>query len=126
MLELPLNKVAGFQACIFIKERLQHRCFPVSIAKFLGTPILKACFHHDMDFGKYKDLVQRTESDKVLKDKAFEIASNPKCKKYEWGLASMVYKFFDKKSKRCVIKSMSNQQLVDELHKPIIRKFKRH
>ena len=83
MLELPLNKVAGFQACILIKERLQHRCFPVSIAKFLGTPILKACFHHDMDFGKYKDLVQRTESDKVLKDKAFEIASNPKCKKYE-------------------------------------------
>ena len=38
----------------------------------------------------------------------------------------MVYKFFDKKSKRCCIKSMSNQQLVDELHKPIIRKFKRH
>ena len=38
----------------------------------------------------------------------------------------MVYKFFDKKSKRCGIKSMSNQQLVDELHKPIIRKFKRH
>ena len=37
----------------------------------------------------------------------------------------MVYKFFDKKSKGNGIKSMSNQQVVDEIHKPIIRKFKR-
>ena len=37
----------------------------------------KACFQHDMAYGKYKDLAKRTESDKVLKDKAFKIASNP-------------------------------------------------
>ena len=41
MLESLLNKVAGLKACIFIKKRLQHRCFPVNIAKFLRTPILK-------------------------------------------------------------------------------------
>ena len=59
----------------------------------------KACFQHDMAYGKSKDLIKRTQSDKFLKDKAFEIASNPKYDGYQKGLASMVYKFFDKKSK---------------------------
>ena len=58
----------------------------------------KACFQHDMAFGKTKDLVKRTQSDKVLKDKAFKIASNPKYGGYQRGLTSMVYRFFDKKS----------------------------
>ena len=58
----------------------------------------KACFQHDMAYGKTKDLVKRTQSDKVLKDKAFKIASDPKYDGYQRGLASMVYKFFDKKS----------------------------
>ena len=59
----------------------------------------KACFQHDMVYGKSKDLIKRTQSDKVLKDKAFKIASNPKYDDYQRGLASMGYKFFDKKSK---------------------------
>ena len=59
----------------------------------------KACFQHDMAYGKSKDLVKRTQSDKVLRDKAFKIASDPKCDGYQRGLSSMVYKFFDKKSK---------------------------
>ena len=58
----------------------------------------KACFQHDMAYGKTKDLVKRTQSDKVLKDKAFKIASDPKYDGYQRGLTSMVYKFFDKKS----------------------------
>ena len=58
----------------------------------------KACFQHDMAYGKTKDLVRRTQSDKVLEDKAFKIASDPKYDCYQSGLASMVYKFFDKKS----------------------------
>ena len=58
----------------------------------------KACFQHDMAYGKSKDLVKRTQSDKVLKDKAFKIASDPKYDGYQRGLALMVYKFFDKKS----------------------------
>ena len=49
--------------------------------------------------GKSKDLIKRTQSDKVLKYKAFKIASSLKYDVYQRGLASMVYKFFDKKSK---------------------------
>ena len=52
-----------------------------------------------MAYNKYKDLKKRTQSDIVLKTKAFKIASNPNCSGYERGLASMVYKFFNKKSK---------------------------
>ena len=59
----------------------------------------KACFQHDMTYGKYKELERKTQSDKVLKYKAFQISSNPKYDGYQRGLASMVYKFYDKKSK---------------------------
>ena len=89
----------------------------------------KAFFQHDMVYGKTKDLVKRTQSDKVLKDKAFKIASDPKCDGYQRGLTSMVYKFFDKKSALLNKSSGSgivnepNYQLANELHKPIIRKF---
>ena len=88
----------------------------------------KACFQHDMAYGKSKDLIKRTQSDKVLKDKAFKIASDPKYDGYQRGLASMVYKFFDKKSALLNKSSGSgianepNYQLANELHKPIIRK----
>ena len=72
-------------------------------------------------------MAKRTQSDKVLKDKAFEIADNPKYDGYQKGLTSMVFKFFDKKSKGSGIKNeiKENQQLANELHKPIIRKFKK-
>ena len=83
----------------------------------------KACFQHDMAYGKTKDLVKRTQSDKVLKDKAFKIASDPKYDGYQRGLASMVYKFFDKKSSGSGIANEPNYQLANELHKPIIKKF---
>ena len=75
-----------------------------------------------MAYNKFKDLEKRTQSDIVLKNKALKIASNPKYNGYERGLASMVYKFFDKKSKGSGLK---NQQLANELYKPIIRKFKK-
>ena len=75
-----------------------------------------------MAYNKFKDLEKRTQSDIVLKKKAFKIASNPKYNGYERGLASMVYKFFDKKSKGS---GLENKELADELHKPIIRNFKR-
>ena len=87
----------------------------------------KACFQHDMAYGDFKDLKRRIQSDKFLKDKkAFEIASNPKHDRYQRGLASMIYKFFNKKSKGSGIKNeiKENQQLANELHKAIIRKFK--
>ena len=45
----------------------------------------------------FKNLAKRTASDKVLRNKPFNIAKNPKSDEYQRGLASMVYKFFDKK-----------------------------
>ena len=88
----------------------------------------KSCFQHDMAYEKTKDLVKRTQSHKFLKDKAFKIVSNPKYDGYQRGLASMVYKCFDKKSASLNRSSGSgvvnkpNYQLANELHKPIIRK----
>ena len=58
----------------------------------------KACFQHDMTYGNSKDLKRRPSSDKMLRDKAFNIASNPKYDGYQRGLDYMVYKFFDKNS----------------------------
>ena len=83
----------------------------------------KTCFQHDMAYGKSKDLVKRTQSNKVLKNKAFKIASDPKYEGYQRGLASMFYKLFDKKSSRSGVANKPNCQLANELHKPIIKKF---
>ena len=80
----------------------------------------KACFQHDLAYGKPKDLVKRTQS-----DKAFKTASNPKFDGYQRGLASMVYKFFDNNSSWSSISNEPNYQLAKELHKPIIRKFQK-
>ena len=80
----------------------------------------KACFKHDSAYADYKDLLNRTRADKVLKDRAFDIASDPKYDGYQRSLASMVYKFFDKKSSGSGI---NNVKLADELHKPVIKKF---
>ena len=85
----------------------------------------KACFQHDMASGDFKDLKKKTATDKVLKDKAINFAKNPKYDGYQRGLASMVYNFFDKKTKGSGVKSTpQDEQLAEGLHKPIIRKFK--
>ena len=77
-------------------------------------------------YGKSKDLAKRFQSGKVLRDKEFKIASDPKYDGYQRGLASMVYKSFDKKSSgRGVAAIEPNYQLENELHKKIIGKFKR-
>ena len=81
----------------------------------------KACFQHDSAYADHKDLINGTKSDKVLRDKAYDITSNPEYDGYQRGLASMVYKFFDKKSMGSGIASSSI--LADELHKPVIKKF---
>ena len=79
-----------------------------------------------MVYGKSKDLVKRTQSDKALRDKAFIIASDPKYDGQQRGLASLVYKFFDKKSSRSGITTNEfNYQLANELHKPVIKRFKK-
>ena len=63
----------------------------------------KACFQHDMAYGKSKDLVRRTQSDKVLRDKAFKIASNPRYDGYQRGLASRFINFLIKSLKEVVL-----------------------
>ena len=80
----------------------------------------KACFQHDSAYADHKDLINRTKSDKVLRHKAYNIASNPEYGGYQRGLASMVYKFFDKKSMGSGLKKLkdSSSILADELHKP--------
>ena len=87
----------------------------------------KACFQHDSAYADHKDLINRTKADKVLRDKAYNIASNPKYDGYQRGLASMVYKFFGKKSVGSGINTIksSSSILADELHKPIIKKFEK-
>ena len=79
-----------------------------------------------MAYGDFNDLA-KTAFDKVLRDKAFNIAKNPKYDGYQRGLASMVYKLFDKKSKLsgANIEVRPNEQLAEELHKPIITIFKK-
>ena len=91
----------------------------------------KACFVHDAAYCESKNLIKRTVADKILKNKAFDIAKDPKYDGYQRGLASTVYKFFDSKVASPDKKSEGsgeklipqNEQLVDELLKPIIRKF---
>ena len=68
-----------------------------------------------MDFGDFKNLTRRTASDKILRDKAFNTAKNPKYDGYQRGLASMVYKSVIKND------NISNKELAEELQKPIIR-----
>ena len=99
----------------------------------------KACFAHGAAYSDSKDLTKRTVADKTLRNKAFNVAQDSKYDGYQRGLASMVYKFFDKKSASLADKPAKgsgvttltnkylsqNQQLAEELHQPIIRKFKK-
>ena len=117
------------------KERIQKFKETGDTSCIYKNELDKACFQHDMAYGDFKDLKRRTASDKILRDKAFNIAKNPKYDGYQRGLASMVYNFFDRKSASLTDKSVSssrvniplelNKQLAKELHKPIIRKFKK-
>ena len=91
----------------------------------------KACFAHAAAYSDSKDLLKRTVADEILKNRAFNIAKDPKYDGYQRGLASMVYKFFDEKSKGSGAKHVNtklipqNEKFADEFHKPIIRKFEK-
>ena len=118
-----------YSACSpFTKNRQRiQKSIETGDAKYIYRNELgKAFFQHDMAYGDFKDL-KRTQSDRVLKDKAFKIASNLKCDGYQRGLTSMVCKFFDKISKRSGIKIEIKkiQELANEVHKTIIKTFKK-
>ena len=86
----------------------------------------KACFLLDAAYSDSKDLTKRTIADKNLKNRAFDIAKDPKYDGYQRGLASMVYKCFDSKVSGSGAKLIpENKQLANELHKQIIRQFEK-
>ena len=80
------------------KERIQKFEETGDTSYIYKTELDKPCFQHDMAYGEFRDLKRRTASDKILRDKAFNIAKSPKYNEYQRGIASMVYKLFDKKS----------------------------
>ena len=84
-----------------------------------------------MAYEDFKGLERRTASDRILRNKAFNIAKNPNYDEYERGIASMVYTFLDKKSAGSGVNAninkstINNKKLAQELHKTIIRKLKK-
>ena len=66
--------------------------------------LYKDCFQHDKAYGGFKDLNRRTFTDKVLLDKTFNIAKDPKYDGYQRGLALILYNFFDKNLLVAVLK----------------------
>ena len=107
------------------KERIEKSMQTGNTNFIYKNELHEACFQHDMAYGKAKDLVKRTQSDKVLKYKAFKIASDPKYHGYQRGLASMIYKIFDRKSSESDVTNEPNYQLANELHKSLLESFKK-
>ena len=73
------------------KERIQKFKETGDTSYIYKNELDKACFQHDMAYGDFKDLARRTASDKVLRDKAFNIVKNPKYDGYPRGLASLLW-----------------------------------
>ena len=115
-----------FIACVLLtknKERIKKIKRTGDTNYIYKNELDKACFQHGMAYVDFKVLAKRTAFDKVLKDKVFNIAKSPKYYGYKRGIASMVYKFFDKKTAGGGINmNANNDKLAEELHKPIIRK----
>ena len=101
------------------KERIQKFKETGDTSYIYKNELDKACFQHDMAYGDFKGIKRRTASDKTLRDKAFNIAKNPKYDGYQRGIASMVYKVSDKKSKDAGVNIplRSNEQLAKALNK---------
>ena len=117
------------------KERIQKFKQTGDSRYIYKNELDKACFQHDIAYEDFKDLAKITAANKVLKNKAFNTAKNPKYDGCQRGLASIVYKLFDKKTKGSGVTTLSNkstikstpqsEQLAEELHKPIVRTFKK-
>ena len=106
------------------KERIKKFNQTGNVRYIYRNDLDKACFQHDSAYEDNKDLINRTRADKVLRDKAYDIASNPEYDGNQRDLESMVYKFFDKKTMGSgAVEPNESLNLADELHKPIIRKF---
>ena len=115
------------------KERIEKFMQAENTDFIYRNELNKACFQHDMAYGKSKHLAKRTQLEKGLREKASKIASNPKYDTYQRGLVSIVYNFFDKKCSGSGVDALlpnksateSNHQLANELHRQIIKKFQK-
>ena len=79
------------------KQRIQKFKETGDTSYIYKNELGKACFAHDAAYSDSKNLANRTIADKILRDKAFNIAKDTKYDRYQRGLASMVYNFFDSK-----------------------------
>ena len=118
------------------KQRINDFMKDGKLSHIVNNRLDAACFQHDSVYAKYKDRLNRKKNYIVLNSRALKIALDPKVSGYQRRLASMVYKFFNERTKGSKIessniflkydkKSDENKKLAEELHKPIIRKFKK-
>ena len=105
------------------RKRIQKFRETGNLKHLYRSELGKAYFAHDAAYFDSKDLARRTISDKVLKERAYEIARNSKYDRYQRELTSMVYKCFDKKKTSSSVSV--NEELPEELHKPIMEKFQK-
>ena len=130
-LKQPRFTYSACGQCTKNKERIQKFKETGDTSYIYKNELDKLCFQHDMTYEDFKDIARRTASDKVLSDKAFNIAKIPKYDGYQRGLASMIYKFLTKSLlcfhinlyQEVVLILKFNEQLAKELHKPIIGNF---
>ena len=78
------------------------------LSHILKNRLDAACFQHDSAYAEYKDRANRKQSDIVLKNKALKIATDPRLNGYQRGLVSMVYKFFNERTKGSGINNKDN------------------
>ena len=119
-----------FTACIEIMQKFKETWYSRYIYQ---NKLDRAGFQKDMAYGNFKNLPRRTASSKILRDKTINIAKILKYGGYQRGLASMAYKYFDKKSALSADESASgsgfnkkiiaNQHLAEELYKLVIGQF---
>ena len=105
-----------------IKQRINDFMKDGKLSHIAKNRLDAACFQHDSAYNKYKDSLNRKKSDFVLKNKALKVTLDPRMNGYQRGLASMVYKFFNERTKGL---GVNNEILPNELRKPIIKNFKR-
>ena len=109
------------------KERTEKSKEAGDTSYISRNELAEAFFRHHMAYGGFKDFARKAASDTVVKGKAFNITKNSKNDVYQRGIASMVYKSFDEKSKGSGVSTSlePNEELAEELHKAITRTFKK-
>ena len=99
------------------------------LSHILKNRLDAACFQHDSAYAKYQDRLNKKQSDIGLKNKALKIATDRRVNGYQRRLTSMIYNFFNERPKGSGINNkgnlLVNSQLAEELHKQIIKNFKR-